>query len=135
MGKKDLVQLAVGFVVVALLALIAILFPVYGVYQNLMAEGITYVRRPIWDPPNVYVWPVDRAAGVAEPRGPAAGVDPADGAAGLAEVIPPNMKATPIFMDPMRGALVERKNVFGTLTACLVIAYLVFAVWKLSWRG
>ena len=45
------------------------------------------------------------------------------------------MKATPIFIDPMRGALVERKNVFGTLTACLVIAYLVFAVWKLSWRG
>ncbi len=128
MGGKDLVWLAFGFVLVGALTLIAILFPVYGVCQNPMVERMTYVRRPIWDPPNLYTGPI-------EADWLAPGVDLASGA----EVMPGNIKATPIFFDSrlhrIFGGIGQWKNVFGTLTVYLMIAYLTFAVWKWSWRG
>ena len=128
MGRKDLVWLAFGFVLVGALTLIAILFPVYGVYQNPTVEPMVYVRCPIWNPPNLYAGPI-------EADWLAPGVDLASGA----EVMPGNIKATPIFFDSrlhrVFGVAGERKNMFGSLTVYLMIAYLMFATWKWSWRG
>ncbi|MCH2183427.1 MAG: hypothetical protein MK108_15620 [Mariniblastus sp.] len=128
-------QLVVGFVIVILMVLMAVLFPVYGVYQNLLAEGMTYVRRPLWDPPNLYVEPIESPTVAGEADGSAAGKTLAGGAVDLEVIVPPNRKASPIFMDPLHGGLWKRKNVLGTLTAYLVIAYVVFVVWKWGWRG
>jgi len=136
MGKKDLVQLLVGFVLVSVMVVMAVLFPVYGVFEKQMTDGLIYIRRPIWDAPNLYHLPQKELSGHEDRRGrsPDSGLE-SDDRGGLPRVTPPNAKARPIFMDPMRGSIFNRKNLFGTLTAYLVIAYLAFAVWKWGWRG
>jgi len=135
MGKKDLVQLLAGFVLVSVMVVIAVLFPVYGVFEKQMTDGLTYIRRPIWDAPNLYHLPQKELSGQEDRRGssPDSGLESDD--PGLPRVTPPNAKARPIFIDSMRGSIFNRKNLLGTLTAYLVIAYLAFAVWKWGWRG
>jgi len=51
LSQRDLIKLAVGFLVTSLLVLIAGLFPLYRVYPEKLSNGYLVVRRPIWDPP------------------------------------------------------------------------------------
>ena len=131
MGKKDLIQLAAGFVVVTLLLLLAILFPVYGVYQNLPTLEKTYVRRPLWAPPNLYAEP----AAFLDVEDQLAEFAAAEGAMRLPSVELFDRKARPIFLDPVRSVFVKRRNIFGSFAFSLFVAYVVFVVWKWSWRG
>lgn len=131
MGKKDLIQLVGGFIVVTLLLIFAIMFPVYGVYQNLPSGEKTYVRRPLWDPPNLYGKPAE----FVEVEDRLAEFAAADGAMRLPSIELFDRKAQPIFLDPVRSVFVRRRNIFGSFAFTLFVAYVVFVIWKWSWRG
>ena len=51
MSKQDLIKLAVGLLITALVLLIACMFPQYRVFSEDRSQGFKVVRRPIWDPP------------------------------------------------------------------------------------
>ena len=51
MSKQDLIKLAVGLLISALVLLIACMFPQYRVLSEDRSQGFKVVRRPIWDPP------------------------------------------------------------------------------------
>lgn len=135
MGKNDLIQLAIGFALVSLMVAIAVAFPVYGIYEGKSLREVTYVRCPIWDPPNLLARPQRESAPEDRQPGSVPAVDVAPGGVPQGDFDRYTVKASPIFMDALRYRTGPRKNIFGTLTAYLVIAYIAFAIWKWCWRG
>lgn len=136
MSKNDLLMLAAGFALVTILATLAVLFPAYRVYEGSPAEGHTFVRRPIWDPPNLYLNRQFHQS--REELEQLAETDPQ-----MREFIEhwnaqprrPEHKAQPIFINTRGSNPNKDRNLFGTLAFFSVAAYFVFAIFKWQNRG
>jgi hypothetical protein len=136
MGKHDLLLLAAGFAVVAVLATLAILFPVYRVYDGPLPEGPSWVRRPLWDPPEMFsgrAWQLGDAELEQLARSEPALKPWIENRQAAPTSL--SVKARPIFISS-RGSHPNRdRNLLGTCALYLVLLYVALVIYKWYHRG